>query len=110
MRERGTVVVIHCCIVRRSSVMAKASRCSLDGFGGWRDSGPYCASKFAVEAVSDALRRELLRFDIAVSLIEPGTRAERNYGESGRAQERGTADWPVLHVLTMVLGWMDVRV
>jgi NAD(P)-dependent dehydrogenase (short-subunit alcohol dehydrogenase family) len=34
--------------------------------------GPYSASKFAVEAISDALRIELHRFGIHVILIEPG--------------------------------------
>lgn len=34
--------------------------------------GPYCSSKFALEAVADALRCELLRENIRVSLIEPG--------------------------------------
>lgn len=33
---------------------------------------PYAASKFAVEAISDALRVELAPFDIFVSLLEPG--------------------------------------
>jgi NAD(P)-dependent dehydrogenase (short-subunit alcohol dehydrogenase family) len=33
---------------------------------------PYCASKHAVEAVTDALRLELKPFGIEVSLIEPG--------------------------------------
>jgi len=33
---------------------------------------PYAASKFAVEAISDALRVELAPFDIAVALLEPG--------------------------------------
>lgn len=32
----------------------------------------YCASKFGLEAVSDALRRELRPWDIPVVLIEPG--------------------------------------
>ncbi|MCC6276787.1 MAG: SDR family oxidoreductase [Oligoflexia bacterium] len=35
--------------------------------------GPYCSSKFAVEALSDALRLELLPFGIEVILIEPGS-------------------------------------
>lgn len=34
--------------------------------------GPYCASKHALEAVSDSLRLELYPFDVKVILIEPG--------------------------------------
>jgi NAD(P)-dependent dehydrogenase (short-subunit alcohol dehydrogenase family) len=34
--------------------------------------GPYCASKFALEGFSDALRRELAPWKLSVSLIEPG--------------------------------------
>ncbi|MGE3260425.1 MAG: SDR family oxidoreductase [Bacteriovoracia bacterium] len=34
--------------------------------------GAYASSKFAVEAISDALRRELLRSGVEVILIEPG--------------------------------------
>lgn len=34
--------------------------------------GAYAASKYALEAASDALRRELLRFGVEVILIEPG--------------------------------------
>ena len=32
---------------------------------------PYCASKFAVEAISDCLRRELQPFGVEVVIIEP---------------------------------------
>jgi NAD(P)-dependent dehydrogenase (short-subunit alcohol dehydrogenase family) len=35
-------------------------------------SGPYCMSKFAIEAFADCLRRELEPWGIHVSLIEPG--------------------------------------
>jgi NAD(P)-dependent dehydrogenase (short-subunit alcohol dehydrogenase family) len=34
--------------------------------------GPYSASKFALEAISDSLRRELLPHGVDVVLIEPG--------------------------------------
>lgn len=34
--------------------------------------GPYAASKHAVEAVADSLRREVAQFGVRVSLIEPG--------------------------------------
>lgn len=35
--------------------------------------GPYCASKFALEAYTDSLRRELMIYDMKVVLLQPGT-------------------------------------
>ncbi len=35
--------------------------------------GPYAASKFALEGISDSLRRELLPFAVRVIVIEPGS-------------------------------------
>lgn len=35
--------------------------------------GPYCASKWAIEALADTFRIELSDSDVAVSIVEPGT-------------------------------------
>jgi len=40
-------------------------------------SGPYAMSKHAIEAFTDSLAREMAKFDVAVSVIEPG-----NYGSA----------------------------
>lgn len=45
---------------------------SVSGLMSFPFMGPYCASKHALEALSDAMRMELKRFGIRVSLIEPG--------------------------------------
>ncbi len=45
---------------------------SVLGFVTMRFRGAYCASKYALEALSDAMRYELSNTEIKVSLIEPG--------------------------------------
>ena len=47
--------------------------------------GPYCASKHAMEALSDSLRQELRPWGISVSLVEPGSIATKIW-------EKGMAD------------------
>ena len=60
--------------------------------------GAYAASKHALEAMSDALRRELFIYGIAVVLIEPGTVRTPIVGKFGEqvAQFRGTDYEPFL--------------
>jgi NAD(P)-dependent dehydrogenase (short-subunit alcohol dehydrogenase family) len=46
---------------------------SLGGYNAAPFLGPYAASKFALEGISDALRRELWPWGLQVSLVEPGS-------------------------------------
>ncbi len=55
-----------------------AGRVAMPGFG------PYAAAKFAMEAVSDALRREVAEFGVEVVVITPGA-VRTNMTESGIA-------------------------
>ena len=45
---------------------------SLAGLKAFAQIGPYCGTKFAVEALTDALRMELAGTGIKVAAIEPG--------------------------------------
>ncbi len=49
--------------------------------------GPYAASKFALEALADALRVELLPFGVRVVLVEPGSVATPIWERSLRRAE-----------------------
>lgn len=49
--------------------------------------GPYAASKYAVEALSDALRRELAPWGMPVVLVEPGKVATPIWEKSAAAAE-----------------------
>ena len=55
--------------------------------------GPYSASKFAVEALTDALRLELQAFGIHVSVIEPGAIATPIWGKSEQAVNAWGHTW-----------------
>ncbi|WP_139991273.1 SDR family oxidoreductase [Paenibacillus paridis] len=57
--------------VRKSGKVINVS--SGAGIIGFSNTGPYSASKFAMEGFSEALRLELLPFSIPVVLVQPGT-------------------------------------
>jgi NAD(P)-dependent dehydrogenase (short-subunit alcohol dehydrogenase family) len=56
--------------------------------------GPYCASKFALEAFSDALRLELKQWNIPVAIIQPGTIATQIIEQSISSAEECVRDLP----------------
>ena len=77
MRRAGRGRIVNC-----SSVLGLVST-------PWR--GAYCASKFAVEALSDAMRIELQGTGIHVALIEPGPIRTR-FVETALAHFRASID------------------
>jgi NAD(P)-dependent dehydrogenase (short-subunit alcohol dehydrogenase family) len=56
--------------------------------------GAYAASKYALEAVSDSLRRELRPWNIKVCLIEPGNIQTAIWDKSSRTSREIAADMP----------------
>ncbi len=57
--------------------------------------GAYAASKFAIEAVSDVLRREVGRYGVQIIVIEPGTVATPMWGKGLAIMQQlaaGTSD------------------
>jgi NAD(P)-dependent dehydrogenase (short-subunit alcohol dehydrogenase family) len=56
--------------------------------------GPYCASKFAVEAIGESLRHELRPWGIGVSVIEPGAIKTAIWDKGRREADRLEAELP----------------
>ncbi len=56
--------------------------------------GPYSASKFALEAVTDAMRLELAPWGVEVVIVEPGTIATPIWDKSGAAADALAAGYP----------------
>lgn len=82
MRAQGHGRIVQC-----SSVLGLVSM-------PWR--GPYNATKFALEAMSDALRVELRDADIHVSLIEPGP-IRTDFRANAVKQFEKWIDWKASH-------------
>ncbi|MCP9469626.1 MAG: SDR family oxidoreductase [Nitrospira sp.] len=73
---------------------------SIAGRGAMPLMGPYAASKFALEAITDALRLEVQQWGIQVSIIEPGAIATPIWEKSGkRAAELEANTTPELREL-----------
>jgi 3-hydroxy acid dehydrogenase / malonic semialdehyde reductase len=65
---------------------------SISGHGTYPGGGVYCATKFAVRAITDTLRMELVATPLRVSLLSPGMAktefsAVRFYGDQTKANE-----------------------
>ena len=67
---------------------------SIAGRVGFPFIGPYSASKYALEAISDALRIELLPWGISVSVIEPGDVATPIWEKSLAAAQKTADSYP----------------
>jgi len=64
---------------------------SMNGRFTWPGMGHYCATKHAIEAISDALRHEVRPFGVAVSLIEPGF-VKTTFGDTAAARRGEDGD------------------
>jgi len=84
-----TTAIIPAMRARRSGRIVQCS--SLLGVVAGPYRGAYCASKFALEALSDCLRLELAGTGIQVSLIEPGPIRSR-FVDNALAAARGYID------------------
>jgi len=56
--------------------------------------GPYCASKFAVEAIGESLRHELRPWRISVSVVEPGAVKTAIWDKARQDADRLERDLP----------------
>jgi NAD(P)-dependent dehydrogenase (short-subunit alcohol dehydrogenase family) len=57
--------------------------------------GPYCASKFALEAIGESLRHELHPWGISVSVVEPGAIRTAIWDKGRQEADRLERDLPV---------------
>lgn len=77
---------------------------SVGGFVSFPSAGIYCASKFAVEAISESLSGELADIGIKVTIVEPGAfRTKFNDGALDVAKDRMPDVYPTTDGF---LGWL----
>ena len=82
-------------------ILNLASIGGLVSFGGF---GPYCASKFALEGWSEALRDEVKPFGIRVTIVEPGAfRTEFAGAKNMRPEHNHEAYRPVIEPIETYL-------
>jgi NAD(P)-dependent dehydrogenase (short-subunit alcohol dehydrogenase family) len=99
-REQMAVNVTGPFIVNQAfaPLMGKGSRIvmmsSVGGVVGTPFLGAYNASKFAIEGMSEALRRELMLLEIDVIIIAPGAVATPIWGKGDTAEARAFAATP----------------
>jgi NAD(P)-dependent dehydrogenase (short-subunit alcohol dehydrogenase family) len=67
---------------------------SISGVSAMPFMGAYCATKFALEAISDTLRVELRPWGIAVSIVEPGDIQTPIWHKGLAAADKMLAAWP----------------
>jgi NAD(P)-dependent dehydrogenase (short-subunit alcohol dehydrogenase family) len=103
LREQLEVNVIGQVAVTQAMLpMIRAARgrvCFISSIGGrvaLPYVSPYAASKHAIEAVGDSLRREMMSFGVEVSIVEPGAVAtpiwEKGGEEAAKLRAQATPD------------------
>lgn len=68
--------------------------------------GPYCASKFGLEGLSESLRRELMLFGIDVIVVAPGAVATPIWDKAEQVDVTQYANTPYVEQLNMVRTYM----
>jgi len=94
MREQGDGTIVN--------ISSVSGRVSTPG------TGAYCASKHALEAVSDAMRAEVERFGVDVVLVEPGP-VRTPFGDkvTDDLAERGLEDSPYRDLYEQILDFNE---
>lgn len=77
---------------------------SVGGFVSFPSAGIYCASKFALEAVSESLAGELASSGIKVTIVEPG--AFRTNFNAGALDVAANLRPEIYETTTQFLGWL----